>query len=290
MNKAARVLYISQPALSQSIRDLERDLGFKVFERSSRGAVPTPEGYVFLTTISEFVKNIEELKEDYSRSTDRTAVLRVSSNRYTFVNSALISYYEKYLENEPGYSLILRENNNLNVFKDVTEHRSDIGIIHVEQSQLEQALKKMENKRVGFTHITYSRQFAFFRKGHPLSKLKNVNISDLVKYPQVRLLTGSNDHFDSLAANNIKYGNPGRNILADSRDQIYSIVAKTDAVSYGITNRGVSEFFPTVESRPVNDDDRRFCIYAVYLADHNLNSDMRKFIAILRECFEDPKT
>lgn len=44
MNKAARSLYVSQPTLSLSIQSLEAEVGFKVFQRTSRGMLLTPEG------------------------------------------------------------------------------------------------------------------------------------------------------------------------------------------------------------------------------------------------------
>src|SRR5205823_11055291 len=46
--RAARRLFISQPALSQQIRSLEGELGFKLLQRNSRGVRLTPEGEAFL--------------------------------------------------------------------------------------------------------------------------------------------------------------------------------------------------------------------------------------------------
>jgi DNA-binding transcriptional LysR family regulator len=46
--RAAKRLFVSQPASSQQIRSLEGDLGFKLFERDRRGVRMTPEGVAFL--------------------------------------------------------------------------------------------------------------------------------------------------------------------------------------------------------------------------------------------------
>ena len=47
MSRAVENLYISQPALSQCLRRIEHQLGFKLFERSNKGLMPTKKGTLF---------------------------------------------------------------------------------------------------------------------------------------------------------------------------------------------------------------------------------------------------
>ena len=44
MNEAARQLFISQPSLSASLKDLEEEIGIELFRRTNRGVMVTPEG------------------------------------------------------------------------------------------------------------------------------------------------------------------------------------------------------------------------------------------------------
>lgn len=48
ITKAAEALYMGQPNLSRAIKDLEEELGIKIFKRTSKGIVPTEEGEEFL--------------------------------------------------------------------------------------------------------------------------------------------------------------------------------------------------------------------------------------------------
>lgn len=48
INKAAENLYMGQPNLSRAIKELERSMGVKIFQRTSKGMIPTPEGIEFL--------------------------------------------------------------------------------------------------------------------------------------------------------------------------------------------------------------------------------------------------
>src|SRR5437763_1477610 len=52
MTSAASRLHIAQPALSQAIAKLEADLGVKLFERHSRGVIPTEAGAAFFERAS----------------------------------------------------------------------------------------------------------------------------------------------------------------------------------------------------------------------------------------------
>ena len=44
MNEAAKKLFISQPSLSATVKELEQEIGFNLFVRSNRGIIITPEG------------------------------------------------------------------------------------------------------------------------------------------------------------------------------------------------------------------------------------------------------
>src|SRR6266496_6118849 len=61
--RAAQRLFISQPALSQQIRSLEGELGFKLLQRNSRGVQLTPEGQAFLAEAQIVVRDADHAAE-----------------------------------------------------------------------------------------------------------------------------------------------------------------------------------------------------------------------------------
>jgi DNA-binding transcriptional LysR family regulator len=48
ITKAAENLYMAQPNLSKAVKEMEETVGFAIFERNSRGVVPTQKGLRFL--------------------------------------------------------------------------------------------------------------------------------------------------------------------------------------------------------------------------------------------------
>lgn len=65
MNKAAAELFITQPGLSHTIKDLENEIHTEIFKRSSKGIVITPEGEEFLGYARQMLDHYRLIEERY---------------------------------------------------------------------------------------------------------------------------------------------------------------------------------------------------------------------------------
>ena len=65
MNEAAKALFISQPSLSGAVKELEKELGFELFLRTSRGIVVTPDGEEFLGYARQVTEQYRLLRNRY---------------------------------------------------------------------------------------------------------------------------------------------------------------------------------------------------------------------------------
>lgn len=75
MREAASKLYVSQPALSASIRELEDELGILIFERSNKGITLTEAGHEFISYAKKAVSQCEILEDKYlSKDKEKAAV------------------------------------------------------------------------------------------------------------------------------------------------------------------------------------------------------------------------
>lgn len=64
LRAAARRLHLAQPALTRSLSELERELGAALFERQTRGMVPTPVGLAFIRRASMVLSEVRKAREE----------------------------------------------------------------------------------------------------------------------------------------------------------------------------------------------------------------------------------
>ncbi|GLX66614.1 LysR family transcriptional regulator [Paenibacillus glycanilyticus] len=99
IRKAADKLHITASAISQSIQSLESELGITIFERTSKGTIPTFEGEIVLTKLFELNAKYIELHEDINRAKNENLLkLRISySNTFGhIIKQALVSFKKEF--------------------------------------------------------------------------------------------------------------------------------------------------------------------------------------------------
>ena len=94
INEASKQLFISQPSLSETIRELETELGFDIFLRSNRGIVITPEGEEFLGYARQVTEQFGLLKSKYIDKKTKEK-FSVSTQHYTFAVQAFLETVKK---------------------------------------------------------------------------------------------------------------------------------------------------------------------------------------------------
>ena len=82
MNEAAKTLFLSQPSLSETIRELETEIGFELFVRSNRGILVTPEGEEFLGYARQVTEQFTLLTSPLYRQAGQRKVQRIHAALY----------------------------------------------------------------------------------------------------------------------------------------------------------------------------------------------------------------
>lgn len=89
MNEAAKQLFISQPSLSETMKELETEIGLDIFLRSNRGIVITPEGEEFLGYARQVTEQFGLLQSKYIDKKVKEK-FSVSTQHYTFAVKAFV--------------------------------------------------------------------------------------------------------------------------------------------------------------------------------------------------------
>ena len=95
IREASTRLFISQPALSSSIRELEEELGIIIFDRSNKGITLTDEGREFVTYAQRVVGQYEILENRYLSKDHDREVFSVSTQHYNFAIKAFTAVIKK---------------------------------------------------------------------------------------------------------------------------------------------------------------------------------------------------
>jgi DNA-binding transcriptional LysR family regulator len=131
-SKAAEQLYISQPAISATIRKIEEEIGLSLFDRSSNPIQLTPAGEYYI----ESVKKIMEIEKDMTRHfrsllSDDQGTISVGSASF-FCVYVLPTIVQEFKEKYPGYTINLLEANADDLLKYLRSGAIDI-ILDVEK-------------------------------------------------------------------------------------------------------------------------------------------------------------
>ena len=89
MNKAAQELFISQPSLSGTIKELENEIGIQLFIRSNRGIIITPEGEEFIGYARQVTEQLSLMEDRYFNKGAKKK-FSVSTQHYTFAVKAFV--------------------------------------------------------------------------------------------------------------------------------------------------------------------------------------------------------
>lgn len=132
ITKAADKLYMSQPALSQYLKKVEKELGIWIFERTPAGVLPTEEGLLFLAFVKKALQDERELQKQLQNLRDGdtsvgTVYLGFTGTQATYVLPYILpDFHLKY----PKIEIVLVEGTSDEIEKEILQHTVDIGILH----------------------------------------------------------------------------------------------------------------------------------------------------------------
>ncbi len=193
MNEAAKALFISQPSLSASVRDLEEEIGIDIFVRSNRGISLTPEGKEFLGYARQVVQQYELIENRYISKGEFKKRFSVSMQHYTFAVNAFIEVVKQFGIDEYDFSVYETRTND--VIQNVKNFKSEVGILYLNDFNRKVLEKIFTENELSFHKLFDCHIYAYISKKHPLAKKKKVTLEELSDYPCLAFDQGENNSF-----------------------------------------------------------------------------------------------
>ena len=181
MNRAAEKLYVTQPALTAAIQELETEIHAPIFNRTNRGVSLTSQGTRFLHYARQVYQQYEILEREYGSARAVKRVFGVSSQHYSFVTKAFVDTARQFDVSRFEYAI--RETRTMDVIRDVAQQRSDIGILFRSRHNKKVLSRLFAENRLEFTRLIECHAYVYLWKGHPLAGETAISMEQLKNYP-----------------------------------------------------------------------------------------------------------
>lgn len=193
INEAAKNLYLTQPSLSNAIKELEKEVGVQILLRSKLGVSLTEDGREFLIYARQILDNVHLLEERYQKNAVRKQALSISAQHYAFVVHAIVELIRSVDSQE--YQFTLRETETENILKDLASFKSEIGILYLNAFNRQVLEKLFKDNDLIFTPLFVAQPHVFVGSQNPLIGRKSVTLEDLEEYPYLSYEQGERNSF-----------------------------------------------------------------------------------------------
>ena len=201
ISAAAEKLFISQPSLTTAIRELESEMGVTIFSRTNRCVIVSREGEEFLGYARQILSQAQLLQERFSGREQGEKRFAVSSQHFNFTVLAFSRLVQNF--RGPRYSFHFRETTTYEVLEDVSQLRSEVGILALNEDN-ERFLRRMFGKLgLEFTELKRVQAELFVSAEHPLAGRRFVTVEDVSPYPCITFEQGEHNgqfFFEGLSA------------------------------------------------------------------------------------------
>lgn len=193
INEAAKRLFLTQPSLSNAVKELENEMGIQIFQRSSGGISLTAEGREFMTYSKQILDQVNLMNERYKNGQQRKQSFSVSAQHYAFVVHAFVELIKSV--NASEYQFTLRETETQNIFNDLAQFKSELGILYTNGFNQKIMQRLFKENNLVFTPLFVAKPHIFVSRYNPLTSKSSVDLSDLEDFPYLSYEQGEVNSF-----------------------------------------------------------------------------------------------
>ena len=193
ISEAAKRLFVSQPSLTKAIKELEKEMGITIFDRTNKGITVSKEGERFLGYARQVLEQAALLEEQYKSQSGGKKQFSVSTQHYSFAVNAFVELLKG--AGIDQYDVSLRETQTYEIIDDVAHMKSEIGLLYYNDFNRPVLEKLIHTNELTFTELFTAHPHIFIGKTHPLAHKEVVSMDELEKYPYISFEQGDHNSF-----------------------------------------------------------------------------------------------
>lgn len=235
LTEASKKLFISQPSLTNSIKELEKEINITLFTRTNKGIILTKDGEIFLGYARSVLEQMNLLEDRYICKSAIKHEFCVSAQHYSFVVDAFADIVNSLSLDE--YDVSLRETQTYEIIKDVADMKSEIGVLYTNHFNKDVIFKIINENNLVWHELTTVTPHVFISSSHPLASKEKITQKELLDYPYLSFEQGDYNSFyfsEEIFSTEIKK----KNIRVRDRASLFNLLVGANGytVCSGIIN------------------------------------------------------
>ena len=283
VSKAAKALYMSQPALSGALNHLEDEIGVRLFERTPTGVVPTPEGTDILQLAKQIMECTNQILNYGKQNQDLYGEVTVLiTQAYGFLYSDIMVEYKKQF---PKAELNLQVRTKEKIVEELSQGMANIGVTLWELLP-EQTPEVLKNAGLQYETFGSHSMMAFVSQDNRFAENESVTLQEL---RQEQFVAYSPSYW---AATNRKIQASNEPLVMTDRENLKRLVSSGRAIALMPETFAMHDLYcdqGLIKLIPIEGSENfsKGIDYLLYPAKRKLTLLEQNTIAILREIFTD---
>lgn len=236
-NKASQAIFVSQPYLSNVVRDLEAELEVKLVERSQKGVSLTEDGEKLLSHANKILSDVENLKHSFSSLDNDKTAISVSAVGFCCILDSFIKVCSSNSIHE-NFTFSLKEAGIGDVIEDVRNNTSQAGVIYRDIYLAEGFTGCLESRNLKFYPLVSCKPCVILSKSHPLyfEGKKEIDIEELKKFGFISCIGNDKKFPGSLIVNKeaVLLEKWNKKIYLCKIEDVLRMLERTDFFSIGL--------------------------------------------------------
>lgn len=269
---ASKKLGVSQGVVSQAIKDLETELGFKIFDRSSKKIEITKQGFLALTEAKKIMNTCNHMLS--IKKIDTPNSIKIRTFDFSLVMDTFNQFVKKY-ECTKNTHLSLKISEYNEIISGVLEKECDIGILCFPYNSKHGIQKYLDETIFNVIPLCIQQMYVKLRKDHPVLKSNN----PLIELKNYKLVHFRNESFYPNTFEEKLFIDFNNTIYINDKIARYEIVSSTNAYMIGMQQLPI--YRDKYNLHEIEIKNRRIEIVCFYKKSTTVSDYMNEFIELL---------